>query len=556
MTDIVVGLGGSGHEWASAAMREKEVVALAEERPSRRKYGIGCDLLAGESRKACLRELGADSTEVTHAVVCSLVPKPFYHALRQKVTVIDHHLAHAYSTFCSSGFERAAVLVADNSGSILDGAKVGSTRIVQTVSMYQADADGIRPVAQVTGEHMLDAQTESQFYQPGATFNSLGHLYRSATLALGYTFHHPHANASFSEDGKTMGLAPYGDERFVDDVGELMELLPDGGIRIDAGRIPMIFDRCMRDRSFGDRAGLAYAVQHHTERALLHFANFLHARTGLDALCIAGGVGLNSVANGRLARETPFSRVHVVPAPSDDGISLGCAYYGLHRLVGRAMGDLPSLSNAYLGPNHGREVDGAIEASGLKAEVPSDLAQEIAQALAAGMVVGVSQGRAEFGPRALGNRSVLSSPFPSHRRDVLNFELKKREWFRPYGPVIREERSREYFDFPGAAPYMSFVAPVLKPDAIPAATHVDGTARLQTVRQADNPLLCSILDAFEAETGVAVVINTSFNPAGAPIVETPSDGIAAAQTMRLDMLVLDDRLIRLSAQAKALRRGG
>lgn len=556
MTEIVVGLGGSGHEWASAAMRGTEVVALAEERPSRRKYGIGCDLLAAESRKACLRELGADGSEVTHAVACSLVPKPFYHGLRHKVTVIDHHLAHAYSTFCSSGFERAAVLVADNSGSILDGARIGGTRTVQTVSLYEADADGIRPIAQVSGEHRLDARSESQFYQPGATFNSLGHLYRSATLALGYAYHHPEANAAFSEDGKTMGLAPYGDGRFVDDIGELVDLLPGGGLRVDAERIAPVFERCLRDGSFGDRAGLAHAVQLHTERALLHFAEFLHARTGLDALCIAGGVGLNSVANGRLARETAFSRVHVVPAPSDDGISLGCAYYGLHRLAGRAMADLPALSHAYLGPDHGHMVDGAVAASGLAAETPGDLPREIARALAAGMVVGVAQGRAEFGPRALGNRSVLSSPFPGHRRDVLNFELKRREWFRPYGPVIREERAREYFDFPGRAPYMSFVAPVRKPDAIPAATHVDGTARLQTVREADNPLLCGILDAFEAETGVPVVINTSFNPAGDPIVETPADAIAAARTMRLDMLVLDHRLIRLTAQAKALRRGG
>lgn len=540
----VVGLGGSGHEWSSCAIGDKGIYAISEERLWRRKYGLGVDLLAARSRKSCLGALGIHGDHTVPVVACSLVPRAFYHGVRERTHIINHHLAHAYSSFCASGFERAAVLVADNSGSILDGTYTGTTRTVETISLFDAGPDGISLVHRVEGEHLLDARTESDFFQPGATTNSLGHFYRSASLALGFKYQGPDGTHPFSEDGKTMGLAPYGDDRYIDHIGELIDLLPDGGIKIPASIEPVL-ELCLGRGNHTDRAALAFAVQHHLERALLHIATHLRERTGHENLCIAGGVGLNSVANGLLQRASGFKRVYVVPAPSDDGISLGCAYWGLHNLFGVSMKDIPSLATSYLGPEQEPgAADRALKRYGLAAEA-CDTTRKVAEELSRGAFVGWYQGRSEFGPRALGHRTILARPFPAATRDVLNHEIKRREWFRPYGPMVPLELAQDWFDFDGESLYMSFVAPVRRPAEISAGTHVDGTARLQTVRREANPAIHALLHEFGSLTGVPVLINTSFNTAGEPIVETPEEAIDTAIRMGLDLLVLDSRVVRL-----------
>src|SRR5262245_44246145 len=230
----VLGFGGSGHDWPSCVTDGRRLVALDEERVARKKYGVGADLLAGLSRKACLGALGTAAGEVADAVACDLVPRPFYFPFRNRTTVINHHLAHAYSAFPASGFSQAAVLVVDNSGSLTRGERTGSgSRAAETITFFEADRSGLRVLDKVTGEHHLEGSSESDYYQPGVTDNSLGHFYRAASLAIGLQYLGPQARHPVSEDGKTMGLAPYGDERFVDDVQELVTLLPGGGIRLD-----------------------------------------------------------------------------------------------------------------------------------------------------------------------------------------------------------------------------------------------------------------------------------------------------------------------------------
>ncbi len=541
---LVVGLGGSGHEWATCAALGDRVVAVAEERVTRRKYGLGSDLLAGHSRKACLESLAATGGDVTQAVACDLVPRSFTFPLRDRLEVIGHHLAHAHCAFATSGLERAAILVVDNAGSILDGAKTGRERAVETVSLFDAGPDGITLIERFTGIHRLDAETESDFYQAGATTDSLGHFYRSASLALGFSFRSPIGGGVFSEDGKTMGLSPYGDNRYHDEVAALVSLdSASGGLRVDPQAVDAVFARCLHKGTFDERAALAAAVQSTLETALLHLARRLHALTGHDALCIAGGVALNSVANGRLARETPFRTVYVPPAPSDDGIALGCAAYGLWTRTGRR----PRFArSAYLGPER-PATDGAALArdAGLTAERPDDLIATVAGHLAAGRIVAWFQGRSEYGPRALGHRSILALPSPGFVRDKLNHEMKRREWFRPYAPMVPLEATRDYFDFPGESPHMSFVAPVLRPADLPAATHVDGTARLQTVAAEDNPRIHALLGEIGRRTGTPILLNTSFNRAGEPIVETPAEALESARAMTLDLLVVDDWIIPL-----------
>lgn len=540
---VVVGFGGSGHEWATSATAGDRVVAVAEERVTRKKYGLGSDLLAGHSRKACLDTLDATNGDVDLAVACDLVPRSLSFPLRDRLEIIDHHLAHAHCAFATSGLERAAVLVADNSGSILDGSKTGHEREVETISMFDAGPDGIKLIQQVTGIHYLGAETETEFYQAGATSNSLGHFYRSASLALGFSFRNPLGDGIFSEDGKTMGLSPYGDDRYVDAVASLVSLESDGAIKIDTAAIDRFFAGGLSRNTFDERAALANAVQLTLENAMLHLARHLHKLTGYDSLCVAGGVALNSVANGRLARETPFRTVYVPPAPSDDGIALGCAAYGQWTLTGQR----PRFGrSAYLGPT-GPAVDIpalALEA-GLVAEHPDDIIGTVAEELTAGRIVAWFQDRSEYGPRALGHRSLLALPSPGFVRDKLNHEMKRREWFRPYAPMVPLEATNTYFDFPGESQHMSFVAPVRRPADLPAATHVDGTARLQTVSPEDNPRIHALLHAVGDRTGTPILLNTSFNRAGEPIVETPAEALESARAMSMDLLVVNDWIIRL-----------
>ncbi|PCI41244.1 MAG: carbamoyl transferase [Rhodospirillaceae bacterium] len=539
---MVLGLGGSGHEWASCVSNGNLLTAIAEERTTRKKYGLGADLLAAESRAACLKSIDATVGDLDKIVACDLVPRPFYFSLRKNTDIINHHLAHAYSAFATSGLEKAAILIVDNSGSVLGGSKTGTEREVETISMYDAGPDGIKLIDKISGTHYLNAKTESDYFQAGQTSNSLGHFYRSASLSLGFSFSDPNGHGVFSEDGKTMGLSPYGDDRFVDDLGGLINLTKTG-VECDARRIDLLMSTMSKNTCFEHRAALAYATQYHLERAILHLARRLYDLTKHENLCIAGGVGLNSVANGKLVDESPFKHIYVPPAPSDDGISIGCTAYGLWEHTGSK----PVFSrSAYLGPQW-KDADNlsAIEDMGVAWVRPDDLIKTVSEKLCRGHVVAWWQGRSEFGPRALGNRSILALPRPGFVRDKLNHEMKKREWFRPYAPMVPEERKDEYFDFSNDSPHMSFVAKVKKPDDLPAATHVDGTARLQTIRQSENPRMHALLEAVGEETGTPILLNTSFNLAGEPIVESSADAIRSAKSLSIVYLVLGNYLVTL-----------
>jgi carbamoyltransferase len=544
--NTVLGLGGSGHDWSSCALRGDAIVAIDEERLTRRKYGVGSDLLAGVSRRTVLDALNVAPADVAHVVACDLVPESFTYAFRNRVTRINHHLAHAYSAVVASGFTECAVMVCDNAGSLLSGERTnGADRIAETISYFQAGPSGIDLIDRVAGAHFVDADRDASFYQPGLTDNSIGQFYRSASLAIGLEYRASGSTFPVSEDGKTMGLAPYGDDRFIDQVTDLISLLPDGQVAISAEKVEHTFAQLALGADFETKAAVARATQEALEQALLHCARSLHARTGATNLCIAGGVGLNSVANGRILRETPFERVYVIPAAGDNGISLGCAYYAAHQLDGRPIGELPALNHAYLGPEYpAARLHAAIANAGLRAEACDDLPDRVAGLLAAGAFIAWFDGGSEFGPRALGHRSILASPIPGDARDRLNDEVKFREWFRPYAPVVLAERAGDYFDLDQPSPFMLIVADVRKPESIPAVTHVDGTARVQTLERETNPQLHQVLERFDAATGCPVLLNTSFNVAGQPIVETPEDAVAGFVSMKLDYLVIGNQLVK------------
>jgi carbamoyltransferase len=289
-----------------------------------------------------------------------------------------------------------------------------------------------------------------------------------------------------------------------------------------------------------------------TEEVLLKMVDHLHRQTGLRRLCMAGGVALNAVANGRILRESPFEELYIQPAAGDGGGALGAALWACHTVLGQPR--RVSLEHAYWGADHGAaDVEAFLASSGIAYERPRGedaLLDAVVDALAAGQVVGWVQGRFEWGPRALGNRSILADPRRADMRDVVNAKVKLREPFHPFAPSVPEECAEEYFELPDAkrhypARFMLYVVDVKrdKRAILPAITHVDGTARLQTVRRETNPRYYRLLERFGMATGVPVLLNTSLNLTGEPIANTPAEAFSTFSRSGLDMLVLGDCIV-------------
>jgi carbamoyltransferase len=450
---------------------------------------------------------------------------------------ISHHLAHLYSVFHPSPFDEAAVMIIDGQGSPVSqfiepwagaGKVPGDWREVS--SFYRADRQRIECLAKQVWD-----RDEAQLV-------GLGMFYFLLTQAI---------FPGEGNEGKVMGLAPHGDPAAFG----LPALEVDGPlVTIPARWLEIVHERERfrytsgeaSSRRFADIANLAAAGQRAFEDALLELARWLHTRTGAENLCFAGGTGLNCSANDRLLRETPFRRVFIPPAPSDAGTSLGCAVYGLTELLGQACDY--RWENDFLGPApRPDDVAAALQgADDLVVEKPADLCTRVVDLLCAGKVVALYQGRSEFGPRALGHRSILGDPRHGRVRDWINARVKEREWFRPLAPIVLLERADEFFAIHRPSPFMQFAAPV-RPEAIrriPAVTHVDGTARLQTVGEDDDPLLRALLEAFAARTGVPVLLNTSFNRKEEPIVETPGEALETFRRTPMHALAMPPYLVR------------
>lgn len=452
---------------------------------------------------------------------------------------ISHHLAHLYSVFHPSPFDAAAVMVVDGQGSTVadltetwSGAAGVPGDWCEVSSFYRADRQSVECLA----KQLWDRDDERLV--------GLGMFYMLLTQAI--------FPGGQGNEGKVMGLAPHGDPAVL----KLPPLEVDGpNVFIPAAWEELLHSKRFRyasadgDRTrFAEIANLAAAGQRAFEDALLELARWLQARTGAKDLCFAGGTGLNVSANDRILRETPFERVFIPPAPSDAGTSLGCAVYGLTELLGRPCEY--RWENDFLGPAPDpAQVEAALGGAGegeLIVERPADLAARVVDLLCESKVVALYQGRSEFGPRALGHRSILGDPRRGAVRDWVNAEVKEREWFRPLAPIVLLERAGEFFDLRRPSPFMQFAAPVLPHarERIPAVTHVDGTARLQTVGERDDPFLRELLRGFAARTGVPVLLNTSFNGKEEPIVETPAEALTSFRRMPLHALVMPPYLVR------------
>ncbi|HJV52274.1 MAG TPA: carbamoyltransferase C-terminal domain-containing protein [Noviherbaspirillum sp.] len=451
---------------------------------------------------------------------------------------ISHHLSHLYSVFHPSPFEQAAVMIVDGQGSAVSdlteqwrGAAGVPGDWREVSSFYRADRHRVECI----GKQLWDRNERRMV--------GLGMFYFLLTQAI---------FPGEGNEGKVMGMAPHGNPGALG----LPPLEVDGArVTIPARWFEVLSERARfrytgaDSARFADIANLAAAGQRAFEEALLEVARWLHGQTGAEDLCFAGGTGLNCSANDRLLRETPFRRVFIPPAPSDAGTALGCAIYGLTELAGLRCDY--RWDSDFLGPQpQVEDIEDAVRgAADLVVERIDDaqaMCARVVDLLCATRVVGLYQGRSEFGPRALGHRSILGDPRHGYVRDWINAKVKEREWFRPLAPIVLLERAEEFFDIRRPSPFMQFAAPVRAQAAgiIPAVTHVDCTARLQTVGEHDDPLLRALLQAFEARTGVPVLLNTSFNRKEEPIVETPAEAIESFRRTPMHALAMPPFLIR------------
>jgi carbamoyltransferase len=547
----VLGINAVFHDPAAALVSGGRIVAAAEEeRFSRRKHGkppvaFSTWELPEESARWCVEKGGVDAGEldaVAYSYDPALAPEPTgdvtaatWEELRtlyvhraplflrtalpgldpERVRFVPHHVAHAASAYLAAGFDDCAVMTVDGRGEATSGL-----------------------MGRVQDGH-LEILAEQRLP------HSLGLVYESLTAHLGFR--------RASDEYKVMALASYGEPVFLDQLREAIRADGHGGFVAE----PLEWSRLappVTGRLDDVHAQLAASVQRRLEEVLLELAGWLQERTGERRLALAGGVALNCVANSRLWRESPFEEIWVQPAAGDAGTALGAALY-----TARELGEeLEPMMGAALGRGWSDdELEAKLERAALPYERPSDVAEEAAEVLARNGVVAWFDGRAEYGPRALGQRSLMADPRDPANLERLN-DVKGREQFRPVAPMVLAERASEIFSGgPIPSPYMLFTHRVAADwlDRIPAVVHVDGTARIQTIDSQRVPRVARMLRAFERRTGVPVVVNTSLNTAGRPMVDSPADALECFGSAPVDALVMGPFIVRRPGSRAATREG-
>jgi carbamoyltransferase len=453
-----------------------------------------------------------------------------------KVVNVEHHRSHLASAFYASPFDEAALLSIDGSGDFT------------TTMLGVGRGNKIEVLDSIDFPH------------------SIGIFYTAFTQLLGFM--------QYGDEYKVMGMAPYGKPVYLSQLEKVVELVPGGLFRLNLpffrsatqGVItygkdnrpvvaPLFSERMVAEFGpprkpgeplTGDHHNLAASVQCMTEKMVFHLLNHLHKKTGLENVCIAGGVAQNSALNGKITRNTGFQKVYVPSAGHDAGISMGAALYVQHQREG--MKRQASIKSAYTGSAFSNEqIKSILQEKGVSYNEVEDneLFEKITDCLEKGGVVGWFNGRAEFGPRALGARSILADPRRADAKDILNQKIKRRESFRPFAPSILQEHVQDYFELTDEVPFMEKVFPIRedKRTAIPAVTHVDGTGRLQTVDKAISPRFHALIETFYRRTGVPLLLNTSFNE-NEPIVNHPEEALACFMRTNMDMLVMENIVVK------------
>jgi carbamoyltransferase len=565
----VIGISAFFHDAACCLLEDGALVAAAEEeRFTRRKHDpslpvhafrycleqgglsiadVDCVAYYENPQKKLSRQLWGSLPDLPSADAAALFKLDGQRAnreIRQRlgftgtIELVEHHLSHAASSFFYSGFGDAAILTVDGVGE-------------WTTTAY-GRARG----------------TDIELFEEVHFPDSMGILYSTITSYLGFEVN--------DAEYKIMGLAPYGRPVYRDQISRLVANGPDGQFRLDLTYFDFLHGERMYSRALVDlfreeprepdseirqfHQDVASSLQAVLEELLLSKAEYLHRRVPSENLCMAGGVALNCVANGRLLRDGPFKRLFVQPAASDAGAALGAAAMAHIRLSGRRPTERP-LTQVYLGPSYGADEIASLLRSAEVTPIDcrertQELVSRTAEYLAEGRVVGWFQGRMEFGPRALGNRSILADSRDPTMRDTINARVKMREAFRPFAPAVLEAEAARHFELDHPSRFMLESCQVRSALSLPAITHVDGSARVQTVSDEDNPLFAGLLREFFLRTGCPILLNTSFNLRGEPIVMTPFDAFACYVRSDIDVLVLGDFIVTRDAVTPFMREMG
>ena len=562
----ILGLSCYYHDSAACILKDSKVIAaVEEERFSRKKFDDG---FPKEAIDYCLKEAGISPKDIdcvafydksvlkferlldNYIAVAprglgsflSVIPKWLHRRLwvsdeirkhlggyKGKIIFPEHHLSHAAYAFYTSPFKESAILTVDGVGEWT------------TTSFGYANDTNIKLTNDIRWPH------------------SLGLFYSAFTYYLGFQVN--------EGEYKLMGLAAYGKPKYYDLITkELIDVKDDGSFLLNMKYFAFTHDNVMINKKFCDLFGvpvrredsktekihfdIGASAQLVLEEILLKIVRHIHKKTGQKNLCIGGGVALNGVANGRILKEGPFQAIFIPPSPGDAGSAIGCALYAYYSYFKNKRNienrhDMIT-NNVYVGPCYSNEeIENFLFSNKIQFRKyeTSDLIKETARLISEQNVVGWFQGRMEWGPRALGNRSILADPRNPKMKDILNEKIKHRESFRPFAPSILEEYVSEYFDLDIPSPYMLLVSKVKKPDKVPAITHVDGTGRIQTVSRVANPLYYELIHEFFNITGVPVLVNTSMNVRGEPIVNSLHQAYDMILKTEMDYLVLGNFII-------------
>lgn len=567
----ILGISCFYHDAAAALIKDGQLIAAAEEeRFTRKKHDTSFPINA---IKFCLEQAGITAQQLDYVGFyekpiskfdrllsqhIEMFPRSFWSfykampswlveklrvptVIRKKlgykgrIIFIDHHMAHAASSYLVSPFTESAIMTADGVGEWT------------TTSFGHAKGNDIRLIKEIKFPH------------------SLGLLYSTITAYLGFKVN--------NDEYKVMGLAPYGKPRYVNELKKMIDVKDDGSYTMDMSYFDYHYKLTMPSKNFVKLLGpkrkpegpmeerhkdIAASVQKVTEEIYIKILNQLYKETRSENVCIAGGVALNSVANGKIAENTPFKHIYIQPAASDAGTSLGVAYYIWNTILKNKQRYV--MRHAYWGPGFStKEIKDYLDKSGIRYKEfrsDDDLMKTTAKLLWNNNVIGWFQGRMEWGPRALGARSILSNPCNPKMQDILNLKVKHREKFRPFAPVIPAEDAHGYFEFKGEVPvpadFMLMVYPIKKDKQkhLPAVTHVDGSGRLQTIRKEQNSRYYGVIKEFQKLSGIPVLVNTSFNIRGEPIVCTPQHAYRCMMGTGIDYLVMDRFLIARAENPK------
>ena len=560
------------HDSAAALLKDGKVIsAVEEERFSRKKFDDEFPELAIDF---CLKEAGITSNQLDYVAFydkpilkferlldnyiavapkglfsfLDVIPKWLHKRLWIKneirkylkgfsgpIIFPEHHMSHAAHTFFTSPFDEAAILSVDGVGEWT------------TSSFGKAYGTTIELTHDIRWPH------------------SVGLFYSAFTYFLGYKVN--------EGEYKLMGLSAYGKPKYYDLIcDKLIDIKNDGSIHLNMEYFAFTYDKVMTNQNFSELFGIpprkedskaeqihydiAASVQLVLEDILLKMADHVYKKTGMKNLCFGGGVALNGVANNRILNDGPFENLHIPPSPGDGGSAVGCAQYSYFCYTKNKREIMPNAerikNNIYVGPSYSNdEIKLFLDKNVIQYKFleTNSLLETTAKLISEQNVVGWFQGKMEWGPRALGNRSILAAPRTIEKKDILNEKIKHRESFRPFAPSILEEFTSDYFEFASGRfseilPYMLLVAKVKKPDKIPAVTHVDGTGRLQTVSRNINPLYYDLINKFFKITNVPVVVNTSMNVRGEPIVNTPQHALNMLTKTDMDYLVIGNYIIQ------------